>query len=345
MEFSSSILPPFGAWQLTDSVMAGNKLYIAAGGTAYCVVYPSDSEEAVQKSEYQVTVNQMGTSCDLMVTYDAYYNASQDYTRGSIVMFGSNIKQVISTNQRSTRRIVFTIENKSNSMAIISSALLKPVKAVSSATELELSKYETHIVKYTNLQEAIAGPEKTLIAHLNIETSEKTDLLLHLLLNGTVTEDATLALNIEVNGNATEYSPLEVDISKGKFLVGIPANLMGVASGENRVKVYSMLTSGSTTYPTRKIQFTLDGQSMVAIYGEDIWFGPSEENDYDPCTHEVFIHEDSNITYIAGGQLNVNTFSQGAVAMTQTQTLKKGIVYEYTFGVNKAKSYEEVTVT
>lgn len=344
MEFSASILPGFGAWMFDKAGYVGATLTIYPGGSAYCIVYPRDTDEAKQRSHYQLQLNQEGTPGQLRITYDTYHTAADSSKKASTLLQGKEFNTVIETGQHTLKRSVFTIVNTSDQVVNIVNVKLRPELILTDDLQNALTRYETHIVKYTNLTELSVNTEKTLIANLNVELSEVSDLLVHLMINGVASEDTTLNLAIYTNQRMVDYCPLQVDIKQGNFIVGLPLNLMKVPTGENRIKVYLIHSNGTLTIPTKKIQFTLDGQSMVAIYGEDVWFGPSEENDYDPCTNEAFVFEDNVITYIDNGQLNVNIFAQVPTEMIKKQTLKKGIVYEHTFYHNKVKQYEEVTI-
>lgn len=344
MEYNQSILAGFNSWQLINAYVAAGFLIISPQGSASYVWYPKDSDDAIQSASYKVVLAQQ-TPGQVEFTYDVYVDGNEDVKKASCAIFGTSFDKVIKTSGHTAKSSIVTVKNLSDFPIVISDVQLCPEKVVTQILQSELSRYETHIVKYTNIDPEVISTQRELIANLNIELMEKSDLLLHVLINGVCSEVSTLTLELETNGTPVEYSPIEVDIQAGRFLIGIPGNIMQVPEGESRVKLYATLSAGTAEVQSKKIQVTLDGQNMVVIYGEDIWFGPSTDNDYDPCEWEVFIHEHPDISYIANGQLQVNVLTQNATPMSKTEELTLGTVYEHTFNHDRIKRYEEVKIT
>ena len=343
MIFQNNILHAFQSWKLNNAQLNGNTITIKPNGTIQCIIYPKNGDEAKINEAYKVIVNQGENKGKLSFTFTNHLS-NNDIKKSSIVIYsGDDIDKIVKTDTNTTRQTVVTIKNLSEQSIDIVNVELKPSSNVSSDLEAELTKYVTHIVKYSNNSEVIVEQEKKLIANLNVELQEKSNLLLHVFINGVSSSNSTLTLNITVNGKELEYTPILSDINSGNFIIGIPGNIMDMSEGENRVKIYATVSEGSITMNVNKIQVTLDGQNMVYIYGEDIWFGPSEDNDFDPCEHEIFTY-DEDILFIEGGKLQVKCIEEQVNDMTLKTSLSEGNVYEFEFNIDKIRKYENVEV-
>lgn len=343
MVFQNNILHTFQSWKLNNATLDNGVITIKPNGTIKCIIYPKDNNESKINELYKVIVNQGENKGKLSFTFTNHLS-NTDIKKSSIVIYSADdIDKIVKTDTNTTRQTVVTIKNLSEQSIDIVNVELKPSSNVSSDLEAELTKYVTHIVKYSNDSEVIVEQEKKLIANLNVELQEKSNLLLHVFINGVSSSNSTLTLNITVNGKELEYTPILSDINSGNFIIGIPGNIMDMSEGENRVKIYATVSEGSITMNVNKIQVTLDGQNMVYIYGEDIWFGPSEDNDFDPCEHEIFTY-DEDILFIEGGKLQVKCIDEQVSDMTLKTSLLEGNVYEFEFNIDKIRKYENVEV-
>ena len=345
MNFDKSILHSFQSWKLNNATLNNGVMTIKPNGNVQCIVYPRDKDESKIRESYQVIVTQGNKRGKLSFTFNNYLTEHENLKLTSIVIYSdNNINKVLKTEANITKQTVVIIENLSENDIEITNIELKPLSNVPIDIELELNKYTTHIFKYSNPDTVIIDQEKKVIANLNVELQETSNLLLQILINGVSSVNSTLNLYITVNTKELEYSPIILDVNEGNFLVGIPGNVMNMSEGENVVKVYAALNEGSMNVDINKIQVTLSGQNMMVIYGEDIWFGPSYDNNFDICEHEIFIHENNDISFIEDGKLKVRCIENCITNMTLLNQLKYGNVYQFTFNINKIKKYESVSI-
>lgn len=345
MNFDKSILHSFQSWKLNNATLNNGVITIKPNGSIQCVVYPRDKDESKIRESYQVIVTQGGIKGKLSFTFDNHLTEHENLKLTSIVIYSeSNINKILKTETNVTERTVVIIENLSENDIEITNVELKPLSNIPIDIELELNKYTTHIFKYSNPDVVVVNQEKNLIANLNVELQETSNLILQVLINGASTSNSTLTLDITINTKDLEYSPITLDIGEGTFLVGIPGNIMNASEGENVVKIYATTSNGEINIDTNKIQVTLSGQNMMVIYGEDIWFGPSYDNSFDPCENEVFTY-DSDILFIQDGKLQVKCIENYTTDMSLKSSLRYGNVYGFAFDVTKVRKYENVIIS
>lgn len=343
MIFQNNILHAFQNWKFNNAQLNGNTVTIKPNGTIQCVIYPKNNNETKINERYKVIVNQGENKGKLSFTFTNYLS-NNDIKKSSIVIYSNDdIDKIVKTESNTTRQMVVTIENLSEDSINIVNVELKPSSDISSDIKEELTKYATHIVKYTNFDSFTITSEKSLIANLNVELMEKSNLLLHLLLNGASTCIANLTLYITINGEDLEYSPLTVTTQNGNLLIGIPGNIMNIPEGESRVKIYASVDNGIITVQPKRLQFTLDGQNMVVIYGEDIWFGPSEDNDFNPCENEVFTFN-NDLVEITGGRLKCKYIEGYIEPMNLKVKCNFGDIYSFNFSEPNVRKYENIEI-
>lgn len=343
MEFAANILPVLNSWQLNNATILEGVVTIEAHGSIKCVMYPRNGDEAQLRERYRLQLVQGENALPLSVEYTNYITGQQGVTKTSSVVYGTHIDKTLKVSNFKTHQSIVTVYNHSSTAIQINSISLCPMKTLTEETAAELSRYTTYIAKYTNEEPVTIQQEIKLLAYLNIELTEKSDLLFHLLVHGSCTSAATLTFILKTNEQEVEYSPMELDVTSGKFILGVPCNLMGMSEGESRVKLYVKVSAGTATVNSKKVQMTVDGQNMAVIYGEDIWFGPSAENDFDPCINEVFTY-DHDLLEISGGRLRVKCLENQVSPMKLQANYTYGTVYSYEFNQPLVRKYEAVEV-
>ena len=287
-----------------------------------------------------------------------------------------------------------------------------PSYAVDDATLIEIEQHIPSVLHGTNENRIVVtkSEEPTELITMDVGTVMSTNLQVHFMVNGTISEDADVVLDFTVDDEHLQYSPLEFRLPAGPFLLGIPANIMQVESGNNTFKVHMNVSNGTVDIKPYKVQCTIDGKGMLSkssstapvvneliripfvdvtdnardislsfmqtqctpisttgllvltahditrdktvaeLIGieqvrvaEDVWFGPSWENGYDPGTHEIFDYNNNVIRKFEGGLQFVDSDSVSR-KFINTANWKRGDLYTIELDHTETSKYERLNI-
>lgn len=263
-------------WKLNEGYFDNERIVLKPGGSMQLVKAPKDDVDKAVSQKYKVviTYNTELPTLNSTVNYmfemyltpnekDGMYKGISTSAHPNTYV-GDTLNQCVTyvdANGGIASQFKIIIRNLSDEPITVNSVAVYPSYAIDDSTLSEMEQYMPSILHYTNM-EAVSCKNSTRILAMDVSTTMDTNLNVHLLLNGTSSFADDVTLEFKLNGEHLLYSPLEFTVPEGKFLIGIPANIMQVESGNQKFEVY-LISNSTITFNANKIQCTVDGKGMV----------------------------------------------------------------------------------
>jgi len=416
-------------WKLVDARIAAGKVEISPGGYIQFTKAPRLNEEKGISEKYKVVITYANSSLPSLYSksnlmFELHMTPSKSQEEGKYKAITTSAHPNRSTSTGLDELITYV--DAKGGMADVFRVVLRnnlgyditvvkvdvyPSYAVDDTTLIEIEQHIPSVLHGANQDRIlVTSNEPTELIEMDVGTVMSTNLQVHFMVNGTLSEDTSVTLDFKVDEEHLQYSPLEFNLPAGPFLLGIPANIMQVESGNNNFKVYMNITNGSADIKPYKVQCTVDGKGMLSksssaapvvdellglpfvditentndislsfiqtqcvptpvdgvlvltshdltrgntvseLIGieqvrvaEDVWFGPSWENGYDPGTHEIFHYNNNVIRKFEGGLQFVDSDTVSK-KFTNTANWTRGDLYSIELDNSQTLKYELLNI-
>ena len=426
LRYKDSITPTTtGEWKLYNGTFNDSKIVLEPGGYMQFVKAPKDEVDQSISEKYKVVITyenplpMLYSKVDYMFEMHLVPKGKDEGLHTAISTSAHPNTKVGTTMNRCVTyvdakggfasQIKMILRNLSNESITINSVEVYPSYTIDDITLSEMEQYMPSILHYSNF-EPITCSMITRIVNMDISTTMDTNLNLHLLLNGTSSFTDEMTLEFKVDGEHLQYSPLTFDVPSGKFLIGIPANIMQVEAGNNKFEV-NLISNSDITFDIGKVQCTVDGKGMInrsvtaapsafetvtvpnepipqisvgtnfveddvhvpiSVYvnseqveiknlrnygdiveicnnellrvAEDIWFGPTFENGFDNCEHEVFRYN-TNVVHLVDGTMQLKNANSKSVKFDDVAEYDFGNIYSMDLDNRDIRAFERLSIS
>ena len=272
-------------WKLTDARIVAGKLLIEPGGSVQYIKAPTAEEEKAIPQKFKVVITYETELSPLYSNAEYMFeihmppnknnNANGDGVYKSITtpvhpnttnvsgtLFNKCITYV-DAKGGTTEYFKIVYRNNSKSEITINSISVHPSYAVDDNTLAEIEQHIPSTLHYTNSDRLYITTDGNLVT-MDIGTVMNTNLQVHFMANGVVTDDCDIQLEFLVDKEHLPYSPIDYTLPAGRFLIGIPINIMQVESGNNKLEINLKISNGSAEIQPFKVQCTVDGKGMLS---------------------------------------------------------------------------------
>ena len=418
-------------WKLTDARIVAGKLLIEPGGSVQYIKAPTAEEEKAIPQKFKVVITYETGLSPLYSNAEYMFEIHMPPNKNNNVNGDGVYKSITTPVHPNTTNVSGTLFNKcvtyvdakggtteyfkivyrnnSKSEITINSISVHPSYAVDDNTLAEIEQHIPSTLHYTNSDRLYITTDGNLVT-MDIGTVMNTNLQVHFMANGVVTDDCDIQLEFLVDKEHLPYSPIDYTLPAGRFLIGIPINIMQVESGNNKLEINLKISNGSAEIQPFKVQCTVDGKGMLSKssssapsidevlliptwdisqvgeiahtfvehseiipspvgamisipfinideigyvediidieqtrVAEDVWFGPTWDNGYDPCTHEKFTYNE-DIIKKHSGKLQFKQMDSNTLTLEHTHTWLGGDVYSITLDNSETSKYERLRI-
>lgn len=273
-------------WKLSDARIVAGRVEIAPGGYMQFIKAPMLTEEKGIPQKYKVVITyndsnlpQLYSKSKLMFEIHmtpTKANSEQEQAKFKTITTSAHPNTITSTGLDKCITYVdakggtadlfkIILRNNLNQDVTVVSVDVHPSYAVDDTTLSEIEQHIPSVLHGTNSDRIyIRTGEPSELISMDVGTVMNTNLQVHFMVNGVLSNDAEVTLDFKVDDEHLPYSPLEFKLPAGPFLLGIPANIMQVDSGNNAFKVLMTTSSGTVDIKPFKVQCTIDGKGMLS---------------------------------------------------------------------------------